>query len=60
VVVETARMDGAIVGSLKGMGHVFRDGRGEGSGLHAVRVTPDGRLEGAADPRREGRAIALP
>jgi gamma-glutamyltranspeptidase/glutathione hydrolase len=41
------------------MGHVFRDGRGEGSGLHAVRVTKDGRLEGAADPRREGRAIAV-
>ena len=60
VVVETARIDGAIVDALKGMGHVFRDGRGEGSGLHAVRVTPDGRLEGAADPRREGRAIALP
>ncbi|MFM7626831.1 MAG: gamma-glutamyltransferase [Gammaproteobacteria bacterium] len=59
VVVETARIDAAIVRSLKGMGHVFGDGRGEGSGLHAVRVTRDGRLEGAADPRREGRAIAI-
>jgi gamma-glutamyltranspeptidase/glutathione hydrolase len=59
VVVETARMDPAVVESLKGMGHVFRDGRGEGSGLHAVRVTKDGRLEGAADPRREGRAVAV-
>lgn len=60
VVVETARIDPAVVESLKGLGHVFRDGRGEGSGLHAVRVTKDGRLEGAADPRREGRAVALP
>jgi gamma-glutamyltranspeptidase/glutathione hydrolase len=59
VVVETARIDPAVVESLKGMGHVFRDGRGEGSGLHAVRVTKDGRLEGAADPRREGRAVAV-
>jgi gamma-glutamyltranspeptidase/glutathione hydrolase len=60
VVVETARIDPAVVEALKGMGHVFRDGRGEGSGLHAVRVTADGRLEGAADPRREGRAVAVP
>jgi len=60
VVVETARIDPAVVESLKGMGHVFRDGRGEASGLHAVRVTADGRLEGAADPRREGRAVAVP
>jgi gamma-glutamyltranspeptidase/glutathione hydrolase len=60
VVVETARIDPAVVEALKGMGHVFRDGRGEGSGLHAVRVTADGRLQGAADPRREGRAVAVP
>ncbi|WP_272643449.1 gamma-glutamyltransferase [Marinomonas mediterranea] len=27
------------------------------SGLHAIRITDDGHLEGAADPRREGSAI---
>ncbi|TDP00467.1 gamma-glutamyltransferase [Marinomonas balearica] len=27
------------------------------SGLHAIRITDDGQLEGAADPRREGTAI---
>ena len=59
VVAESSRIDPALVASLTQLGHVFRDGRGEGSGLHAVRVTRDGRLEGAADPRREGRAIAI-
>jgi len=27
------------------------------SGLHVIRVHPDGRLEGGADPRREGMAM---
>jgi gamma-glutamyltranspeptidase len=46
---------------LAAMGHTFRGGRnqGEGSGLHAVRLLSDGRLAGAADPRREGKAVAL-
>ena len=58
---ETSRADPPMLETLTGMGHVFRGGRnqGEGSGLHAVRVMPDGRLAGAADPRREGKAVAL-
>ncbi|MBM4233301.1 MAG: gamma-glutamyltransferase [Gammaproteobacteria bacterium] len=58
---ETSRVDLQMLETLAGMGHVFRRGRnqGEGSGLHAVRVMPDGRLAGAADPRREGKAVAL-
>jgi hypothetical protein len=31
-----------------------KSGRGEESGLHGVVIFEDGRLEGAADPRREG------
>ena len=56
VVVEQARMAGTIVNGLKAMGHDFRDGRGEGSGLHAVLLGADGKLVGAADSRRDGVA----
>jgi gamma-glutamyltranspeptidase len=44
------------------MGHEFRGGRsgGEASGIHAVRRLSDGRLEGAADSRREGKVVAVP
>jgi gamma-glutamyltranspeptidase/glutathione hydrolase len=62
VVVETARMDPALIESLRAMGHEFRSGRdaGEGSGIHAVRRLSDGRLEGAADSRREGKVVFVP
>jgi len=55
-------MDPALFETLKSMGHEFSSGRGmgEGSGLHAVMLAPDGRLVGGADPRREGAAVALP
>jgi gamma-glutamyltranspeptidase / glutathione hydrolase len=56
VVVEQARMDSQLVDALKGMGHTFRDGRGEGSGLHAILLGDDGKLVGAADSRRDGVA----
>ena len=60
--VETTRMQPALLEALRGKGHVINAGRGagEGSGLHAVRVLSDGRLVGAADPRREGQAVAIP
>ncbi|MFM7396989.1 MAG: gamma-glutamyltransferase family protein [Gammaproteobacteria bacterium] len=62
VIAEVSRADPALLEKLAAMGHAFRSNRGagEGSGLHAVRVMPDGRLAGAADPRREGRAVAVP
>ena len=62
VVAETARMDPALIESLRAMGHEFRGGRsgGEASGIHAVRRLSDGRLEGAADSRREGKVVAVP
>jgi gamma-glutamyltranspeptidase/glutathione hydrolase len=61
VVAEASRMDPALIDALKSMGHQFSGARGgEGSGLHAVLLTRDGRLVGGADSRREGRAVALP
>lgn len=62
IAAEFSRMDPALVETLKSMGHEFSSGRGmgEGSGLHAVMLAPDGRLVGGADPRREGAAVALP
>lgn len=56
------RMQPELIAALRALGHQFRDARGagEGSGLHAVRRLPDGRLAGAADSRREGKAVAVP
>jgi gamma-glutamyltranspeptidase/glutathione hydrolase len=56
VVAEGARMDPLVLEGLKSLGQNFRDGRGEGSGLHAVLLTKDGKLVGAADSRRDGVA----
>ena len=44
-----------IAPALKKLGHIVRI-RSKTSGLHGIRVLPDG-LEGGADPRREGVAI---
>ena len=43
--------------ALEALGHVVRETELT-SGLHGIRVLPDGSLEGGADPRREG--VALP
>lgn len=60
-VMEAARMNPQLAAALRERGHAMREARGaEGSGLHAVMVTADGRLLGAADPRRDGVALALP
>ncbi len=39
--------------AFKALGHTVRVD-GSGSGLHAIRIMPDGTLMGGADPRREG------
>jgi gamma-glutamyltranspeptidase / glutathione hydrolase len=57
-VVAERTLDPAIRERLAAMGHQFSSGMGgEGSGLHAIMLTPQG-LVGAADRRREGVAKA--
>jgi len=43
-----------LLDGLAALGFSLDANRSENSGLHAVRVLPDGALEGGADPRREG------
>lgn len=45
-----------IVVTLKAMGHRVTE-RAMPSGLQGIVITPDGRLHGGADPRREGLAL---
>jgi len=43
-----------LLAALAARGVEVKSGRGEESGLHGFAVRPDGTLDGAADPRREG------
>jgi gamma-glutamyltranspeptidase / glutathione hydrolase len=52
---ETAKFAPGVIEGLKARGIEVRPGQGEESGLHGVEMK-DGRLRGAADPRREGQA----
>ncbi len=52
---EVAKLTPEILGALAARGVVLKAGRGEESGLHGVVVRDGGRLEGGADPRREGQ-----
>lgn len=52
---EVSRFPPGVVEALAARGLTLRTGGGEDSGLHGVAVR-SGRLEGAADPRREGVA----
>jgi gamma-glutamyltranspeptidase/glutathione hydrolase len=47
----------AQLAAMADHGLAFKPSRVEGSGIQGVLVQPDGQLEGAADPRREGIAL---
>jgi gamma-glutamyltranspeptidase/glutathione hydrolase len=54
VVIEPSRMPAGVAEALTARGWQLREvGAMEDSGIHAIRVTPQG-LVGGADPRREG------
>lgn len=57
IVVEAARMPAAISSGLRALGWNIVEGELL-SGTHVIQVTPQG-LVGGADPRLEGRAVAL-
>jgi gamma-glutamyltranspeptidase/glutathione hydrolase len=46
-----------VVAELRALGHTVREDRGYSGDVQAIRVRPDGALEGFSDPRRGGRAI---
>ena len=51
---EVGKFAPDVLAGLKERGVEVKTGRGEESGLQGVVLHKDGRLEGAADPRREG------
>ncbi len=53
---EMDKLDPEIARQLTARGWTLQPTTLETSGLHGVRILPDGRLEGGADPRREGTA----
>jgi len=61
---ETVRVETGVAGGealaarLAALGYPVQEREGENSGLHVIAVTDTG-LDGAADPRREGQALAL-
>jgi len=52
---EAAKFPPEVLAELATRGVEVKPGRGEESGLHGVVLRDAGRLEGAADPRREGQ-----
>lgn len=56
---EVRKFPADVLAGLRERGIELKPGRGEESGLHGVVRRPDGRYEGAADPRREGIARQL-
>lgn len=57
---EMARIAPGIADALAARGWVLRPVTQENSGIHAIKRTPDGGLQGGADPRREGVAVGSP
>lgn len=57
--IETSRLPPGTQEQLAARGWTLRAIQSEDSGLHGIRVTPNG-LDGGADPRREGTVGRLP
>lgn len=58
IMVEKSRMPAETSAALRGLGWKIVE-EDLGSGTHVIQVTPQG-LIGGADPREEGKAVALP
>jgi gamma-glutamyltranspeptidase/glutathione hydrolase len=57
--VESGVGNGAdLAEQLRQSGYSVQERQGENSGLHVIHLTEDG-LEGAADPRREGKVVSV-
>jgi gamma-glutamyltranspeptidase/glutathione hydrolase len=56
---EVTRFPPAVLAGLRERGIELRPGQGEDSGLHGAMVR-NGRIEGGADPRREGVTLVVP
>jgi gamma-glutamyltranspeptidase/glutathione hydrolase len=56
---EVTKFSPSVLTGLKARGIDLRPGQGEDSGVTAVLIR-DGRINGAADPRREGVVLTLP
>lgn len=56
VMLEAGTEAAGLAGALAAMGHTVEEANMT-SGLHIIRILPDGTLEGGADPRREGVAL---
>jgi gamma-glutamyltranspeptidase/glutathione hydrolase len=55
LLIEQGKFENQTLDALKQRGHQLRSLKGWGN-ANLIRVTPDGTLEGAADPRRDGAA----
>jgi gamma-glutamyltranspeptidase/glutathione hydrolase len=56
---EVTRFSPAVLAGLRERGIALRPGQGEDSGVHGVLIR-GGRIEGGADPRREGVVLVAP
>jgi gamma-glutamyltranspeptidase/glutathione hydrolase len=56
---EVTRFPPAVLADLQARGIALRPGQGEDSGVQGV-LLRDGRIDGGADPRREGVVLTLP
>jgi len=56
---EVTRFSVAVLDGLRQRGIDLKPGQGEDSGVTAVLIR-DGRIDGGADPRREGVVLTLP